>query len=187
MAAIPDERTLSVVPQGIPAELRELAAWAVWRHETDDRGHESKPPFRADGSGERARASAPETWSSFGEALNQYYGRHGFYEGVSFAIHELHGIVGVDLDHIAEHKDDAWEIARMLGSYTEWSPSGEGLRIFVRGTLPDNGRRRRDWVEMYSGRRFLTVTGRRLLEFPPLVRDNQTAIDYVHGLYLGMK
>lgn len=180
MTVVDAQAALPVITATIPTELRELPAWAVWRHEADDRGHISKPPYQPNGGG-RAHASDPATWASFGEAM-AVYGRGGW-DGVSFAISELHDIVGVDLDHVEEHLHDAAEITRVLASYTEVSPSGEGLRVFVRGSLPV-GRRIRDWVEMYSAKRFLTVTGHRVIDFPPTIMANQGGLEYVHGLWL---
>ena len=43
----------------------------------------------------------------------------------------------------------------------EVSPSGKGIRIFVKGTLPEDGRKVGK-VEMYQNKRYLTVTGRPL-------------------------
>ena len=74
-------------------------------------------------------------------------------------------LVGIDLDHcIDEHgtiADWAQEIISTVNSYTELSPSGTGVRIFVKGTLPEDGRKVGN-VEMYQNKRYLTVTGRPL-------------------------
>jgi putative DNA primase/helicase len=164
---------LEVQPQHIPAELRALERWAVWHHEVDDRGHLSKPPFQANHSGERAYASAPETWASFDAAYTCYCQHRDTYEGISFAITDLDDIIGVDLDHIDEHWPEPLEIVRTLMSYTEVSPSREGLRILCRGSLPA-GRRIREWVEMYSSKRFLTITGA-WLESTPAVLEQRTS------------
>lgn len=175
---------LTVKPQGIPDELKQLGRWAVWHHQVDDRGHVSKPPLRADHSGARAYASAPETWASFDQAYACYEAHRDVYEGISFALVETDGIIGVDLDHVEEHLLEATEIVRTLDTYTELSPSTEGLRLFCYGYLPP-GRRIRDWVEMYSGKRFLTVTGRAA---PHLGSDRvqlrQTELEAVWGLYV---
>ncbi len=50
----------------------------------------------------------------------------------------------------------AFEIARYLDSYTELSATGTGLHIIVRGDVPN---RRKGDVEVYSSKRFFTVTG----------------------------
>ena len=55
--------------------------------------------------------------------------------------------------------DWAWEIIRLINSYTEISPSGTGIRIFCYGKLPP-GRRKNGNVEMYdeSSPKYLTIT-----------------------------
>jgi primase-polymerase (primpol)-like protein len=153
----------------IPQELRNHHAWATW-HYAYENNRWSKPPYNPS-AGEKAEPSDPATWSSFDDAYEAYHagsipkdgGRP--YDGVSFALDLRWGIVGVDLDHISEHRLEADRIVQQLGSYTEFSPSGDGYRIFVKGTLPV-GRRRRGWVEMYNQRRFLTVTGHKLPNAP---------------------
>ena len=153
---------------GIPQELRNHHAWACWRYEFE-RERWSKPPYNPE-TGERAEASNSDTWSSFDDAYNAWHARLPYgelrpYDGISFALDLRWGIIGVDLDHVSEHQLEADRIVRALGSYAEYSPSRDGYRIFLKGSLPE-GRRRRGWVEMYSQRRFLTVTGHKLASAP---------------------
>jgi primase-polymerase (primpol)-like protein len=159
----------------IPQELRNHHAWACW-HYAYENNRWSKPPYNPE-TGDKAEPSDSNTWSDFDTCYEAYHsqltpkegGRP--YDGVSFALDLRWGIVGVDLDHISEHRLEADRIVQMLGSYTEFSPSGDGYRIFVKGVLPE-GRRRRGWVEMYCQRRFLTVTGHKLPNAPAsLVRS----------------
>jgi len=176
--APPSGGVLVVEPWAIPGELRMHRAWAAW-HYSYDLNRWSKPPYQPNGT--RAEASDSSTWSSFDEALQAYHdhlipadgGRP--YDGVSFALDTRWGIVGVDLDHVSEHQLEADQIVRALGSYAEYSPSRDGYRIFLKGSLPE-GRRRRGWVEMYSQRRFLTVTGHKLPAASPYITSS-------HNLY----
>ena len=160
----------------IPTELRLHHAWACWRYSYDLQRW-SKPPYQPE-SGERAEASDSNTWSDFDDAYNAYHDHQvpqdggRAYDGVSFALDLRWGIVGVDLDHVSEHRQDADAIVRALDSYTEYSPSRDGYRIFLKGSLPE-GRRRRGWVEMYSQRRFLTVTGHKLAAAPPYLASSR--------------
>jgi putative DNA primase/helicase len=64
-----------------------------------------------------------------------------------------------------------------LNSYTEFSPSGEGVRIFVRGSLPSGiAGKKRGNIEAYSSGRYLTVTGHRLNDAPPTIESRQAEI-----------
>lgn len=72
------------------------------------------------------------------------------------------GIIGIDFDHcIKNGKLDAWaaEWVARLDSYTEVSPSGEGLHIFCAAKLPGPAIKRPE-CEMYDRARYFTVTGR---------------------------
>lgn len=165
----PADGPLRVERWQIPLALRVQDRFAAWHYEQDARGSWSKPPYNPR-TGEPAHASDPETHASFDEAVEAYLSRRTPasggrpYDGISFALQPVGGLVGIDLDHVSEHRREADEIVSLLSSYTEYSPSRDGIRIFVRGSLPE-GRRRRDWVEM-SQRRFLSVTGQRLAELP---------------------
>ena len=73
--------------------------------------------------------------------------------------------MGIDLDHVVDpHTGEvqpwALEIVQRLDSYTEYSPSGTGLHIFVHGDIPDAGRKKTinkdtgEAVEMYREKRY---------------------------------
>jgi transposase len=73
----------------------------------------------------------------------------------------LEGIPGLDLDCCRDPETgdvDPWaqQIIDEVGSYSEVSPSGRGVRIFVRGAIPGN-RRRKGRFEVYDGK---TVAGK---------------------------
>lgn len=59
-----------------------------------------------------------------------------------------------------EQRERHAAIVEAFDSYTEWSRSGKGLHILVKGKLPNDGEgKRRDGVEAYSQQRFLICTG----------------------------
>lgn len=168
---------LEVQRWGIPDELLQIDAWAVWRYEADERGHVSKPPYCAFDPMVRAYATAPETWSPFELAWQCYQSHRSWLSGVSFALSDW-GIVGVDLDHVSEDLATAAVICELLDSYTEITPGRDGFRIFVHGYLPP-GRRVRERIEVYQAKRFLTVTGQRIDRFPPVLQDRQLELERV--------
>lgn len=168
----PPDGALGVQHWNIPPRLRYARAWAVWKYELEN-GRWSKPPYIPPSEPvtggqalppEKAEPSNPVTWRSFEDALRVYKDDRQW-DGISFALDRRWGVVGIDLDHVSQHKADADRIVRDLASYTERTPGRDGLRIFVLGHLPE-GRRRREWVEMYDQRRFLTVTGNHLENTP---------------------
>ncbi|NYT45127.1 hypothetical protein H0A64_09865 [Alcaligenaceae bacterium] len=80
----------------------------------------------------------------------------------------------VDLDDCVVDGDIApWadEVVAALDSYTEFSPSGQGLRIVVQGSVPFDWTNHDVGIEVYAGHqnRFLTITGDHLLGSPATV------------------
>lgn len=71
---------------------------------------------------------------------------------------------GLDLDHVIHdgllEEQYRW-VVEQAGTYTEVSPSGDGLHLIFRGSKPEGGatRCRRGPVEMYDHDRYFTVTG----------------------------
>jgi primase-polymerase (primpol)-like protein len=66
-----------------------------------------------------------------------------------------------------------------MGSYSEVSPSGTGVKVFLRGKLPAGGNRRGN-VEMYDRGRYFAVTGRRLDSSPATVNDRGQELAELH-------
>lgn len=139
-------------------ELARLRQWVCWRHEQRPGELKStKIPLTV--AGRMASSTAPDTWCSYTEARGA--AQRGVGDGVGFVLTEHDPYVGVDLDGCISEKrisDFAMKVVRKIRSYTEVSPSGSGLRIFCRGSLPPAGRKRGDF-EVYDSKRFLTVTG----------------------------
>jgi putative DNA primase/helicase len=147
---------LPVSPGAIPAELKGLQQWVLWRYEWHE-GKWTKIPFTA--TGQPASSTDPATWTSFEEALTAYHA--GGFDGIGLALQEENDLVGADLDHCRDPDTgdiDAWalEIIHHLQSYTEITPSGTGLRPFTKGKLPPGGRKKGN-IEMYVSGRYLTV------------------------------
>src|SRR5438128_12280191 len=116
------------------AALDELAAysqWVCWRWE-ERNGKKTKPPYNAR-TGTLASSTDPATWSTFAEVIST----GSRFDGPGFVVTELDPFVGVDLDHCVDDAGQvtpwAQAIVTALDSYTEITPSGHGIRIFVRG------------------------------------------------------
>jgi putative DNA primase/helicase len=153
--AVTNERLLPVNVESIPEELRVRPQWVVWKAVGDK---PDKVPYSAR-TGRKASSTDLLSWSTFEEALKAYKG--GEYAGVGFVFSSGDPFTGIDLDncvdtHTGEIAGWALEIARYFDSFTELSASGRGLHIIVRGDVPN---RRKDEVEVYSSKRFFTMTG----------------------------
>ncbi len=152
-------------------ELVALRRWVCWRYDWA-KGRWAKPPFQVDGR--YASPTSPATWNSFGNCRAACEaGRLGF-DGVGFVLSRPDRLVAVDLDDCVSPDGivEPWAV-RALGllglgedDYVELSPSGGGLRTFVRGASPfrdkdgkEDGGKRKGLVEVYAFDRYMTVTG----------------------------
>ena len=162
---LPEPCWLHVVPDAIPARLRGRNQWVVWRGERRD-GRTTKVPYQVAHPSRHAAVSDPTTWGTFDDAVRVQGSASRQLAGVGYVLTREDGLVGIDLDHCRDRKTGTiapWALAivRRIDSYTEVSPSGTGLRIFARGVLPPEGRRK-GLIEMYDGGRYLTLTGHRI-------------------------
>jgi hypothetical protein len=163
-----------LVPQleNVPEELKKLPCWVVWRAEGAPGMKPKKMPYDPTLCNYRAKSNDSETWGTYEQAVAAYL--EGGFTGIGFVLND-EGVVGIDLDHcIVDGKPsvEAMAVMHNLGvEYIEVSPSGTGLRGFgyaeklqkgVNGTF--EGLK----VELYSGGRFMTVTGN-VLQSGPLV------------------
>jgi len=73
-------------------------------------------------------------------------------------VFQNNGIIGIDVDKAQPDEIDYWS---KLDTYVELSPSGKGVHIYTRGTIPGE-RRRNGRYEIYSDKRFFTFTGKLL-------------------------
>lgn len=157
---------------GIPMLLRAANRWAPWRAAWDvKRGKYDKIPMRADHPELGLSTANPDRWFSFSAALGAHQRAKGMLAGVGYCMTKPHGIVGVDLDNALEDgvvQPWAQEIVERLGGYTETSPSGRGLRVFVTGEIESDWTNHGVGVEVYAGwtPRFLTLTGRKWPNVP---------------------
>lgn len=92
--------------------------------------------------------------------------REQFHDGLGIALGEVPGedlvVAGIDLDGIDPLTDEkAQQIILAADSYTELSPSGRGLHIV--GTVRTTSSAvSQAGLEIYTGKRYFTVTGERL-------------------------
>jgi putative DNA primase/helicase len=150
------KQILSVKVECIPEELKIRPQWVVWKAVGE---RPEKVPYSAK-TGWKASTTDLLSWSSFEEA-NEALRSGQQYSGLGFVFSSGDCYTGIDLDTcVAEDGEIApWalEIVRYFHRYTELSATGTGIHIIVKGLKVPN--RRRDKVEVYSSKRFFTVTG----------------------------
>lgn len=172
---------MKVIPYNfndIPAELRNVPNWLLWKAEERDNGKITKIPYQADpqAEGREAQTNNPKTWSTFPTAAKFYTDSNA--DGIGFVFSRRDSYIGIDIDKCVTYVagDDerknpiinefAQSIIDDLDSYTEFSVSGTGVHIIIRGSLPQNrcgtGRKStKHNLEIYQHGRYFTMTGHR--------------------------
>jgi len=147
----------------------------------------NKTPYSPHSS-RRASSIDPTTWGTLEDARRACEKYN--YTGLGFVFTNDDDFVGVDIDH-CRNKDTgvlnetAAAIISKATTYTEISPSGEGLHLFFRGTIPPGGNKNsKTGVEMYAFGRYFTMTGNRLDNAPLSVQEDSGALAWIHATYI---
>ena len=131
--------------ESVPDTMRIKRNWCV--HRTDGERH--KVPHAI--GGYKLQWSIPANWINFIEAKKAYLdglklpdGHKCKFEGIGYFISREKDakldIYAVDLDHCRNPENgtiDQWakDILTRLNSYSEISPSGTGVHVFIKGML----------------------------------------------------
>lgn len=185
--------------ESIPEELKKRNQWVLWKLEkripTDEK--ETKVPYAI--TGRRASADDPGTWASFQDALDAYLRSPGIYNGLGYVFSTDDPFTGIDLDSdpgkgefvcmydeglLGILTDEAEEIISALNSYAEYSQSGTGIHVIVKGKVPGK-RKRIGNFEMYDSGRFFVVTGNHLDGTPKTIEPRQAEVDALYNRFFG--
>lgn len=152
----------------VPDELRSLPGWLIWRYEHPEGAKKPrKVPFYVNGGRRQGVQGSHQDRSQLVtfDAARAAAITRGF-DGVGLALMPEFGIVALDFDNCmvdgGVHPDVEGLVA---GTYAEYSPSGNGVRAFMRGQLGDNKSNESGQpfgFETFSTKGFVTLTGNRL-------------------------
>jgi primase-polymerase (primpol)-like protein len=153
----------------IPSVLTVRPQWVCWMRLFIN-GRWTKVPFQPDGK--KASVTDPKTWASFEDVQCAYYSPRAReegkvpFDGIGFVLTADDPFCAFDFDKC--RNPDTGDIDQViasyigrLNSYTEVSPSGNGIRVIVEARLPPRDRRIGN-IEMYDNERFVSLTGHRL-------------------------
>lgn len=148
----------------IPADMRAYNQWIVWKYE--QRVPDAKPTkvLYSVTTGYKASVTAPSTWATFEQAVQCATAVNTTYAGIGFVFTKSDPYSGVDLDVAEGAAPSAIQqfIFNKLDSYAEFSPSGRGVHIIVKGTVPHGRNDQSLGVEIYDSGRYFTMTGNRV-------------------------
>jgi hypothetical protein len=172
-----------LLSDNIPAELRIVAQWIAWRFDwINDRSKWDKPPTNPN-NGRLAEANNPATWATFAQATEYAYRHH--LDGVGFEFSADDPFAGIDLDDCRDPDTgaiDSWaqEIINEFNTYTEVSPTGTGVKLFVRGIVGKGIKT--TTIELYDRGRYFIMTGQRLPNTPDTIAEAQPELDRLIAL-----
>lgn len=171
-------------PPTAVVELRGWPHWVVWRAEQRD-GKPTKIPYVAASPLSTAKSDDPTTWGAYELAAQAV--ERGRAHGAGYVFASFDEYTGIDLDDCitdGEIHPAAMKIVERLDSYTEVSPSGAGLHIFIRARI--KGKRKKTkktpWgghFENYDQKRFFTVTAQHLKGTPEIIESRQAELDEI--------
>lgn len=175
-------------PMELPTALTALNRWLVWRLIPVAGKKARKVPYYARSgqarSGDQGSPDDKAAMSTFDVAMAAC--KRGRYEGAGLALLG-DGIVALDFDDcIVDGKVDSRVMDLVLGTYAEISPSGNGVRAFFKGDIPDNKDNKLDSpfkVEFFCRKGFVTLTGNRLPECDIFGSDVMPLTDAVRKLH----
>lgn len=171
------ERT-TIIQESIPLELKDRIQWVLFRYKIVD-GKLRKCPFNV--WNQMKDWNLPENQSSF-ELVYRTFNSNRGYSGIGFVITESDPYICIDFDHVYDPVNREWNLQafeeiQKLNSYTEFSPSGTGVHVFVKGKMIKAGRRQKQSDgtdrEMYSNLHYMTVTGNHVPDTPFEINETQ--------------
>lgn len=139
--------------ENIPLEMREYKSWCVWKYVDKGKPKLDKVPYKADGY--LLDPTDSNDWMTWDQALSCA----PIYDGIGFVFSDNCPLAFIDLDDTSDPEilELQEKIFNEFDSYSEYSPSGKGLHIIIKGSIPHG--RNYGKIELYSNGRFGTVTG----------------------------
>lgn len=173
----------AIVPveaENIPECLKAARRWCVWKAEpTKDGKSLTKKPMQASWPSRGLSKTEPKQYRDFATAWKAYEaGRLSErvpVDGIGFVTGG--GFVALDWDECCDEvtREVVPEVAavlRRLNTYAEYSPSGKGVRAFLRGRLEGESiTAKAAGIEIYDEPNYVTVTGFRVPGTPDEVAE----------------
>jgi putative DNA primase/helicase len=182
----PRPTALPVLFDNIPEELRQHQRWLVWEYWWDpEKERWAKPPYSPH-TKRRVDTQDQAHWSTFDEARSAY--ERGGWDGIGIVLGD--GLAGADLDDCIVNgaiNADAVQNVNDLDTYTERSPSGEGIKALALCSEAFESKKA-PHLEMYCGPdRYFTITGHHLPDTPRQVQERTQQVITLHRTHFPPK
>jgi primase-polymerase (primpol)-like protein len=181
-------KNTSVIFKNLPEELKQYPQFVFWKYiySPNPDIKPKKPPL--DCAGNYASINNPTTWSSFKLIQKNYpvLKEAGHIDGIGLVLCPDNPFTAIDLDNCAKNgriNSRATKILKLFNSYSEISPSEKGLRILIKGKLESVDGSKKGNLEVYSSKRFVTLTGRKLKHYPAGIQERQKKLDQFYKEY----
>lgn len=159
----------------IPQELQQIPHWVCYKLEWDDGKQKlNKVPHDIRGYKVAIKNSNINKYGKFEDALKTYFDHPKGFNGIGFVFTNTNDLIGIDVDNCIKNGQlNEFHKALIMGlkSYSEFSPSGNGFHVIIKGKLdPSWGNKANDKVngigyEIYEQERFFTFTAN------PIIND----------------
>lgn len=163
----------------LPDEMKTYRQWIVWKFENKTEKKPTKVPYSPK-THKRVSVHDYENWGSFDECLAVLAHPGSNYDGLGFILTNNDPFAFIDLDDASGDQlacDRQQLIYNEFVSYSEYSPSGTGCHIIVKGSIPSG--RKRSKIEIYSNERFMTMTGNVIRAMP--IVDHHNMLNALYG------
>lgn len=166
----------------IPEELTSLMGrWVAWKYvRRPDKPKPDKVPINPR-TNTQASHSNPDTWGDYDAAVA--LAQEFRLSGIGFMFSADDNIAGLDYDNCFVIRNGEtvllpWveEDLKRLNSYTEYSPSGNGLHVYVRVRELPRGQRKFKGFELYEKDRYFSVTGNHYPGTPTTINERTDAV-----------
>jgi hypothetical protein len=181
-------KLLEVDVEGMPTELKASKKWVVWRLEWNGKKWTKKPTNPK--NGRDIDHQSDDARMSLGDAFGLY--QAGKVDGIGFSLGnaiDAGGLVFIDLDGCINDGEIAqWakEIIQMFPPcHVEYSPSGNGVHLLVKGKIPRAVKETKNHVgiEIYASGRYFATTGNMVKGAVDEIPEGQRGLDELLKLY----
>jgi hypothetical protein len=180
-----------------PQQLKDKPNWVLWKL-AQVNGKLTKVPYKLDFKS-AAASTRPDEWADYKSVAVTILAEGGITEkqGIGRVVQKEERLVGIDLDGCRDPQTGllaqwAEDLTECVNSYCEVTPSQTGIRIWVRGTLPEGDRvfnldpavgfGSKVKIEIFTDARYFTVTGQSIFHASLWERDLTDAYELIHAI-----